>query len=52
MNDRAAGMAISAFICVLMPPVAIYLMWRVQRDQADAVLANIQREIREKGGRR
>lgn len=39
-------MSICTVLGLLMFPLAIYILWRIERDQADAVLSNIQREIR------
>lgn len=46
MDERNAGKFIALFLGLLMPPVAIYLLWKIERDQANAVLDNIRREAR------
>lgn len=39
-------MLIAGIIGLLCPPLALYALWRIDREQAEAVLANLQREVR------
>jgi hypothetical protein len=43
--NRDAGFWIACMIGLLCPPFAIWIWWSVEREQADAVLWRLQREI-------
>lgn len=46
VDDREAGELIALFVGILAFPVALYVLWKIEREQADAVLDNIRWQVR------